>query len=61
MARTVAQWRAQLEHCPLVLGSATPSLETWVQCCPLPKDPEGSSSKVDQSSPPPEPGETVAA
>lgn len=56
-ARTVAQWRAQLEHCPLVLGSATPSLETWVQCCPLPKDPEGSSSKVDQSSPPPEPGD----
>jgi primosomal protein N' (replication factor Y) len=29
-ARTVAQWRAQLENCPLVLGSATPSLETWV-------------------------------
>lgn len=29
-ARTVAQWRAQLENCPLILGSATPSLETWV-------------------------------
>ena len=29
-ARTVAQWRAELEHCPLVLGSATPSLESWV-------------------------------
>jgi len=29
-ARTVAQWRAQLENCPLVLGSATPSLESWV-------------------------------
>jgi primosomal protein N' (replication factor Y) len=29
-ARTVAQWRAELEACPLVLGSATPSLETWV-------------------------------
>ncbi len=29
-ARTVAQWRAELEKCPLVLGSATPSLETWV-------------------------------
>jgi len=28
-ARTVATWRAQLENCPLVLGSATPSLETW--------------------------------
>jgi primosomal protein N' (replication factor Y) len=33
-ARTVAQWRARLEDCPLVLGSATPSLETWVQCRP---------------------------
>ena len=31
-ARTVARWRAALENCPLVLGSATPSLETWVQC-----------------------------
>ncbi|RUR87019.1 primosomal protein N' [Chlorogloeopsis fritschii PCC 6912] len=29
-ARTVAQWRAQLENCPLVLGSATPSLESWI-------------------------------
>ncbi|MCA1993455.1 MAG: primosomal protein N', partial [Coleofasciculus sp. S288] len=29
-ARTVAQWRAEIENCPLVLGSATPSLETWV-------------------------------
>jgi primosomal protein N' (replication factor Y) len=29
-ARTVAQWRSQLEDCPLLLGSATPSLETWV-------------------------------
>jgi primosomal protein N' (replication factor Y) len=32
-ARTVAQWRAELENCPLVLGSATPSLETWVSVC----------------------------
>ena len=31
-ARTVAQWRAELEDCLLVLGSATPSLETWVGC-----------------------------
>ncbi len=29
-ARTVAQWRAQLEQCPLILGSATPALESWV-------------------------------
>jgi primosomal protein N' (replication factor Y) (superfamily II helicase) len=29
-ARTVAHWRAELENCPLILGSATPSLETWV-------------------------------
>jgi primosomal protein N' (replication factor Y) len=33
-ARTVAQWRSDLENCPLILGSATPSLETWVQCHP---------------------------
>jgi primosomal protein N' (replication factor Y) (superfamily II helicase) len=30
-ARTVAQWRSQLENCPLILGSATPSLESWQQ------------------------------
>lgn len=29
-ARTVASWRAELEQCPLLLGSATPSLESWV-------------------------------
>jgi len=29
-ARTVAQWRSQLANCPLILGSATPALETWV-------------------------------
>ncbi|MGC9527710.1 MAG: primosomal protein N' [Limnospira sp.] len=28
-ARTVATWRAELENCPLMLGSATPSLESW--------------------------------
>jgi primosomal protein N' (replication factor Y) len=28
-ARTVAQRRAELEQCPLILGSATPSLESW--------------------------------
>jgi primosomal protein N' (replication factor Y) len=30
-ARTVAKWRAELENCPLILGSATPSLESWVE------------------------------
>ncbi len=30
-ARTIAQWRAQLAGCPLILGSATPALETWAQ------------------------------
>lgn len=30
-ARKVAQWRAALENCPLILGSATPSIETWVR------------------------------
>ncbi|MEM6253709.1 MAG: primosomal protein N' [Cyanobacteria bacterium P01_D01_bin.156] len=29
-ARTVARWRAEMVNCPLVLGSATPSLATWV-------------------------------
>ncbi len=28
-ARTVAQRRAELEQCPLIVGSATPSLESW--------------------------------
>ncbi len=30
-AKTLAQWRAELEDCPLVLGSATPGLDTWQQ------------------------------
>jgi primosomal protein N' (replication factor Y) len=29
-ARTVALWRAEVENCPIVLGSATPALESWV-------------------------------
>lgn len=29
-ARKVAQWRAELENCPIILGSATPSLESLV-------------------------------
>jgi len=28
-ARTVAQWRTELSDCPLILGTATPSLESW--------------------------------
>jgi primosomal protein N' (replication factor Y) len=28
-ARTVALWRAELENCPIILGSATPSIESW--------------------------------
>ncbi len=28
-ARTIAQWRATQAQCPLILGSATPALETW--------------------------------
>ena len=34
--RDVAVRRAQLESIPLVLGSATPSLETWANCFRLP-------------------------
>jgi len=30
-ARQVARWRAELENCPLILGSATPCVETWVR------------------------------
>ncbi|MGB3299940.1 MAG: primosomal protein N' [Phormidesmis sp.] len=30
-ARQVARWRAELESCLLVLGSATPCVETWVR------------------------------
>lgn len=40
-ARTVAQWRSQLEDCPLLLGSATPSLESWRVCQPLQDERQG--------------------
>lgn len=36
-ARTVARWRAASASCPLVLGSATPALETWVRHQPQPE------------------------
>jgi primosomal protein N' (replication factor Y) (superfamily II helicase) len=32
--RDIAKWRAELESCPLILGSATPALETWVSITP---------------------------
>ena len=38
-ARTVAQWRAELENCPLILGSATPSLESLVAVKDEPSEP----------------------
>ncbi len=31
-ARTVAQWRSSLEQVPLILGSATPAIETFAAC-----------------------------
>lgn len=30
-ARDIAQWRSQYHQCPLILGSATPSLETYAR------------------------------
>ena len=39
-ARTVARWRAQRENCPLILGSATPALETWACAQNLLPDPQ---------------------
>lgn len=43
-ARKVAQWRAELENCPLILGSATPSLESLVAV----RDVGGSSNLLSQ-------------
>lgn len=40
-ARTVAQWRSQQEHIPLILGSATPALETWVRFQSAMHSPQG--------------------
>ncbi|MEH1874557.1 primosomal protein N' [Nostoc sp.] len=55
-ARTVAQWRAELENCPLVLGSATPSLESWVSVGTSPPSPlfasrEGGQERTSPPSP----------
>ncbi|MGF1567375.1 MAG: primosomal protein N' [Nodosilinea sp.] len=47
-ARTVARWRATLENCPLILGSATPALETWVQCRGLTPDPAAAAPPAAQ-------------
>lgn len=30
-ARSVARWRAELLGCPIILGSATPAVETWAE------------------------------
>ncbi len=30
-AQQVARWRAELEACPLILGTATPAADTWVR------------------------------
>lgn len=50
-ARTVARWRAALDNCPLILGSATPSLETWVQCRGLADTAQGSRPPGGEASP----------
>ncbi|MEH2347495.1 MAG: primosomal protein N' [Nostoc sp.] len=47
-ARTVAQWRAELENCPLILGSATPSLESWVSAGTSPPSPLSASREGGQ-------------
>ena len=41
-ARLVARWRAELEDCPLILGSATPAVETWVRFQPSSRRPSNS-------------------
>ena len=52
-ARTVAQWRSQRCACVLLLGSATPSVETWVETARhrlLPESlPQASSSELLES------------
>ncbi len=53
-ARIVAKWRAELENCPLILGSATPSLESWLQTR------EDYPEKLTQASPTENVNETVS-
>jgi primosomal protein N' (replication factor Y) len=52
-ARTVAQWRTELDQCPLILGSATPSLESWVASRGWGDQPIGSDGKSPDSHPNP--------
>jgi primosomal protein N' (replication factor Y) (superfamily II helicase) len=51
-ARQVAQWRAELENCPLILGSATPCTETWVRFRPLEQPEQPEQPGLPQSSAP---------
>ncbi|BBA78826.1 primosome assembly protein PriA [cyanobacterium endosymbiont of Rhopalodia gibberula] len=43
-ARNVALWRGEIDNCPIVLGSATPSLETWIKIANTDQDISVSSS-----------------
>ncbi|MCU0524798.1 MAG: primosomal protein N' [Elainella sp. Prado103] len=64
-ARKVAQWRAALANCPLILGSATPSLETWHSIAPgLSEKPGSRESQIAEISLQPlpsQPGSSGAA
>jgi primosomal protein N' (replication factor Y) len=54
-ARTVAQWRSQSHQCPLILGSATPSLETWqaAHCVPATAQPLSLPQRIEARPHPP--------